>query len=296
MIAKARTVGVGLGLALWLGITLAGPARADDAQPWYDPDHQRPLPTPEETLGGVGGGDVQLVGDGAPGAVDPYPTTAEAEAEDETRSRWVDSPYAPHDTSGTNARLGSAVGRLIHDDRRYTALGLTIAAGPRMGRLTLEGHYTYLDLSAPGPSSQRFGSAHRLGAMARADVLRLDSHIIGANSMLALYAEAGLFHQLHRWLRPGAYESPREVALNGSRSGGLVGFGFNLDVRLEQPRGFPARVGWQLGWQMTSSAEHDPGPTMICRGVSCLMQTTTTTSAPLRDTSMLVTSTIAFTW
>ena len=295
MIAKARSVSVGLGLCLWLGFTLAGEAVADDAQPFPASNDPRPYPTPERTLGGLGGGDVQLVGEGAPGAVDPFPSTPPAEDLDD-RSRWVDSPYAPHETTGANARIGSAVGRLMHDDRRYTALGLTIAAGPRMGRLTLEGHYTYLDLTAPGPSSQRFGSAHRLGAMARADLIRLGSHVVGANSMLALYGEAGLFHQLHRWTRPGVDDRPREVSVDGSRSGALVGFGLNLDVRLEQPRGFPARVGWQLGWQMTASDEHDPGPTMICKGVSCLMQATTTMRPPTRDTSMLVTSTIAFTW
>lgn len=278
MIANPRNLGSGVGLALCLAFTLAPSARADDAQgpnqpsPLWADDPQLLPPT----------GDGQLVtGDDEP---------------DEPERRWVDSPYAPHDTTGANARLGSAVGRLVHDDRRYTALGLTIAGGPRMGRFTLEGHYTYLDLTAPGPSSERFGSAHRLGAMARADLVRLGSNIVGANSMLAVYGEAGLFHQLHRWTRPGVDDRPREVSVDGSRSGALVGFGLNLDVRLEQPRGFPARVGWQLGWQMTSSDEHDPGPTMICKGVSCLMSSTTTTRAPTRDTSMLVTSTIAFTW
>ena len=46
---------------------------------------------------------------------------------------------------------------------------------------------------------------------------------------------------------------------------------------------------------MTASDRHDPGPTMICKGVSCLMQTTPG-RAPIRDSSMVVTSTIAFTW
>ncbi len=285
MIAKARSVRVGMGCVLWLGFTVAGPARADDAH-WH-PD--APPPTPEETLAGVGGG--QVAGDGGGPGDRRYD-----DDDDAPGRRWVDSPYAPHDTSGTNLRLGSAVGRLVHDDERYTALGLTIAGGPRMGRFTLEGHYTYLDLTAPGPSSQRFGSAHRLGVMARADLIRVGSRVVGANTLLAFYGEAGLFHQLHRWLRPGVYDRPREVSLDGGRAGAMLGFGFNLDIRLEQPRGFPARVGWQFGWQMTLSDEHEPGPTMICRGVSCLMQTTTGSRPPIRDRSMLVTSTIAFTW
>lgn len=286
MIAKGPSVGVAGSCALLLGFTLAGPARADDAQrigraglPLWSDDPALLPPT----------GDGQQVRGGG----DPYALV------DAPRDRWVDDPYAPHDTSGTNLRVGSAVGRLVHDQRRYTALGATIAGGPRMGRLTLEGHYTYLGLSAPGPSSERFGSAHRFGVMGRADLLRLDSHVVGANSLLAFYAEAGLVHQLHRWLRPGVADRPREVALDGSRAGAIVGFGFNLDFRLEQPRGFPARVGWQLGWQLTTSDEHEPDPTVICRGVSCLMApagTRPSTSAPARDTSMLVTSTVAFTW
>lgn len=296
MIAKARSIGVGVSCVLWLGFTLGRPARADDAQP-FPGDPHRPPPTPEEILSGLGGGGAQLVGDGeAPGAFDPgLVVDDEPISTDQQGRRWVDDPYSPHDTTGANLRVGSAVGRLFHDDRRYTALGLTIAGGPRMGRLTLEGHYTYLDLTAPGPSNQRFGSAHRVGVMGRADLIRLGSHIIGANSLLSLYGEAGLYHQLHRWLKPGVYDRPREVSVDGSGSGAMLGFGFNLDFRLEQPLGFPNRVGWQLGWQMTASDRHDPGPTMICKGVSCLMQTTPG-RAPIRDSSMVVTSTIAFTW
>ncbi|HVV82811.1 MAG TPA: hypothetical protein VHE35_07010 [Kofleriaceae bacterium] len=278
-----------------LGFTLAGPARADDAQqqPCTPSDHTPPCGGPETSLSGIGG--QQLVG--GPGADTSYPELTgdddSTPASDADR-HWVESPYAPHDTTGANLRLGSAVGRLIHDDHRYTALGVTVAGGPRMGRFTLEGHYTYLQLSAPGPSEQVFGSAHRVGLMGRADLVRLDSHIVGANALLAFYGEAGMMHELHRWLKPGVYER-REVSRDGGRTGAVVGFGFNLDLRLEQPRGFPNRIGWQLGWQMTASDEHDPDPTMICKGVSCLMQTTAT-HGPTRDTSMLVTSTIAFTW
>src|SRR5262249_34967405 len=158
-------------------------------------------------------------------------------------------------------------GRLVHDDHQYTALGLTIAGGPRMGRFTLEGHYTFLELSAPGPSNQQFGTAHRFGVMGRADLVRLDSHIVGANALLALYGEPGLFHQRPHWSKRDVYDQPREVSLDGGRSGAVLGFGSNLDFRLEQPRGFPNRVGWQLGWQMTASDEHAPDPSVICKGV-----------------------------
>lgn len=247
MNAQARRIGIGVSCGLWLGFTLAGPARADDAQP-----------------------------------------------DQEIRDRWVESPYAAHDTTGANLRVGSAVGKVVHDAESFTALGVTIAGGPRMGRFTAEGQYTYLGLSAPGPSSQHFGSAHRLGVMARADLIRFGSTVVGPNTLLALYGEVGVVQQLHRWTRPGIYDRAREVPLDGSRRFAVVGFGFNLDLRLEQPRGFPNRVGWQLGWQMTASDQHDPDPRMICKGVTC--RTSTTTRPPSRDTATLLTSTIAFTW
>ena len=293
MIANARRVGVGLGCALLLGFTLPPAARADDAQridrlgrdglPLWSDDPSLLPPT----------GDGQRMGS-APGETSASDTDA-YEVDSATRARWVDNPYAPHDTTGANVRAGSAVGRVVHDHQPYTALGVTIAGGPRMGRFTLEGHYTYVGLSAPGPSDERFGSAHRLGVMARADLFRLDSRVVGANSMLAFYAEAGLVEQYHRWQHPAMDERPRVVPVDGRRGGAIVGFGFNLDFRLEQPLGFPNRVGWQLGWQLTASDEHAPDPTVICRGVSCLAQPVGGRT-PARDTSMLVTSTIAFTW
>ena len=218
----------------------------------------------------------------------------DAQPDPETRDRWVESPYAAHDTTGTNLRAGSAVGRVVHEDQRFTALGVTIAGGPRIGRFTLEGQYTYLGLSAPGPSSQHYGSVHRIGVMARADLLRFDSRVVGPNTLLAFYGEAGVVEQLHRWDRPGVYDRPREVWVDGGRSVAVIGFGFNLDLRLEQPRGFPNRVGWQLGWQLTASDRHDADPMMICKGVSCAASHTI--RPPTRDTSTLLTSTIAFTW
>ena len=298
MIANAGIVAtgvrVGVGSALWLGLTLVSPARADDAQPFESLDPDRPRPALDQTVAEIVRAPAEPPA--GPGATDGWEARPhDADVEGDSAQKWSESPYAPHHTSGRNLRLGSAVGRLNHDDRQFTALGVTVAGGPRMGRFTLEGHYTFLDLTAPGPSSQHLGTAHRFAVMARADLIRLDSRIMGANSLLAIYGEAGLARQFHQWAKPGVYERPREVSLDGNRSGGVVGFGLNLDLRLEQPRGFPARVGWQLGWQLASSQEHAPDPTMICKGVSCLMQTTTGRT-PTRDTSMLVTSTVGFTW
>jgi|JI10StandDraft_1071094.scaffolds.fasta_scaffold40731_2 hypothetical protein len=210
--------------------------------------------------------------------------------------RWVDDPYAPHDTTGANLRFGSAVGHLIHDDKQYTALGAAIAVGPRFDRYTLEADYLYLDLSEPGPSSLRYGSAHRLGVMARVDVIRFGPHAVGANSMLALYAEAGAARQWHRWSRPSATEPARLTPIDSVASIGVVGFGLNLDHRLEKPLGFPNRIGWQLGWQLTATPSHLPDETVLCRGPTCTTAAPTMPSAPSRNTALLVTSTIAFTW
>jgi hypothetical protein len=208
-------------------------------------------------------------------------------------SRWVDDPYADHDTTGTNVRFGSAVGHLIHDGKQYTALGAAVAAGPRIGRFTFEADYLYLSLTEPGPSSRRYGSAHRLGAMARADVIRLGPRIAGPNSMLSIYAEVGVARQWHRW-QTAMDEPSRATPIDTAVTTGVAGFGFNLDHRLEKPLGFPSRVGWQLGWQLTSTPSRMPDQ-VVCRGVACAASTTPEPT-PSRNTALLVTSTIAFTW
>ncbi len=209
---------------------------------------------------------------------------------------WIDDPYQPHDTTGTNLRLGSAVGHLVHDGKSYTALGAAIAMGPRIGRFTFEADFLYVDLSAPGPSTLRYGNAQRLGVMARVDVLRFGPRMIGANSLLAIYAEVGAARQWHHWSRPGDREPQREVPVDSAISTGVFGFGLNLDHRLEQPRGFPKRVGWQLGWQLTSSQTREPDPMVVCRGPNSCIAAPSMPRPPGRDTALLVTSTIAVTW
>lgn len=208
---------------------------------------------------------------------------------------WIDDPYQPHDTTGASLRAGSAVGHLVHDGKAYTALGGALAVGPRIGRFTFEADFLYVDLSAPGPSTLHCGRAERLGAMARFDVLRFGPRMIGANSLLAIYAEAGAARQWHQWSRPGERDPQREVPIDSSLSTGVVGFGLNLDHRLEQPRGFPNRIGWQLGWQLTSSRTRAPDPMVICRGPSCVAAPSRPRESG-RDTALLVTSTIAVTW
>jgi len=219
----------------------------------------------------------------------------EARPSPQVRDRWVEDPYQPHDTNGPNLRVGSAVGWLVHDDQTYTALGGALAVGPRIGRFALEAGYVFAQLSEPGPSTLAHGSMHRISVNGRADLIRLGSRTLGPNSMLAIYGEAGLARQLHYWLRPAEGQARRTIPVDGGRSMAVFGFGINLDHRLEQPLGFPSRIGWQLGWQLTASDRQAPGNTVVCRGPECVAGPLVP-RAPGRDTSLLVTSTIAFTW
>jgi hypothetical protein len=222
------------------------------------------------------------------------PSSAVADEAQPPPKRWIEDPYEPHETVGPNLRVGSAVGWIINDDKTYTALGGAISVGPRIGRFTLEAGYVFAELSETGPSSLAYGNIHRLSANVRADLIRLGSHSLGPNSMLALYGEAGLARQFHHWYKPQFGEPMRTVPVDAGRSFGVLGFGLNLDHRLEQPLGL-ARVGRQLGWQLTASGREDPMNTVICRGSECVAGPVIPRS-PVRDTSLLVTSTIAFTW
>ncbi|MBK9034740.1 MAG: hypothetical protein IPL61_26325 [Myxococcales bacterium] len=220
---------------------------------------------------------------------------APPDAPRERDPRWVDDPYGPHDTTGANLRLGSAVGHLVHDGKSYTALGAALAFGPRIGRFTFEGDFLYLSLTEPGPSNLHYGSVQRLGAMARVDLVRLGSHVLGANSMLALYGEIGGARQWHQWSRPGAHDPARAIPVDSAATIGVVGFGINLDHRFEKPLGFPSRVGWQLGWQLTSTPTRASDPMVICRGPTCAAAPSEPSTIG-RNTALLVTSTMAFTW
>src|SRR5215467_8535714 len=92
---------------------------------------------------------------------------------DPAHADWVESPFAPHVTNGTTARLGTAVGFIYGELIDVSAIGLTTALGQRFGRLALESELIFLSLQVKGPSSQRLGDAERLGAIARYDVIRI---------------------------------------------------------------------------------------------------------------------------
>ncbi|MDB4961537.1 MAG: hypothetical protein JWP01_1536 [Myxococcales bacterium] len=213
---------------------------------------------------------------------------------DPARADWVEDPYAAHVTKGSTARLGTVVGVVYGDRVDVTAVGLAAAVGQRWGRLALESEYTYLGFQERGPSSLRLGDGHRLGVMGRFDVIRAGSRYVGPNSMLAVYVEGGAAVAWNRWSRPSYDEASRVVPDDTKRVEGQVGFGIEIEHRLQEPIGFPRRIGWFLGWRL-ALAPHEAGLASICRGESCR-------PAPMMpeerytDRSMLFQSSMAVTW
>lgn len=207
---------------------------------------------------------------------------------------YIDDPYAPHRTVGSTARLGTAVGSLYHEPVGVTAVGVSAAAGYRFGRFGIEAEYTYLGFQAAGADATSLGNGQRLATLARFDVLRLGPRIVGENSMLAVYIEGGVGTSWNHWYKPAFDEASRLVPDDTRRAEGNVGFGISIDHRLQEPVGFPHRVGWFLGWRMAMSP-HQQMTGSICRGVSCkpidMMD-----EERLVDRSMLFQSSLQFTF
>jgi hypothetical protein len=206
---------------------------------------------------------------------------------------WVEDPYAPHVTSGTTVRLGSAVGFLYGQQLAVLAIGATTAVGQRFGRLTIESELDYLTLQAQG-DGLRLGDAERLGVVARFDVLRFGPHWVGANSLLSVYVEGGAAVAWNHWYQPTAADATRLVPANTKRVEGQVGFGLSLDHRLQEPIGFPHRIGWFLGWRLALAPERSESGAMcggaVCRVIEVMPETRTT------ERSMLFQSSLAVTW
>ena len=207
---------------------------------------------------------------------------------------YVEDPMAPHDTTGSTVRLGTAVGFIYGERLDVLALGGTVAAGHRWGRLTLEAEYAYLGFQKKGPSSLALGDGQRLGALGRFDVIRLGPRIVGGNSLLSIYVEGGAAVAWNRWYKPAYDEASRVVPEDTKRVEGQAGFGIEIDHRLQEPIGFPHRIGWFLGWRL-ALAPHESELASICRGASCR-------AAPMMphdrftDRSMLFQSSLAVTW
>lgn len=207
---------------------------------------------------------------------------------------YVEDPYAPHKTSGSEARVGSSVGFLYHEPVDVFAVGGSAAMGYRFGRVTVEAEYTYLAFQVKGPDATPLGSGQRLAALARLDVIRFGPRIVGPNSLLSIYVEGGVGTAWNHWYKPSFAERSRLVPTDTRRPEGQIGFGLALDHRLQEPIGFPHRVGWFLGWRMSMSP-HQPMTGSICRGASC-RPVEMMDEERLVDRSMLFQSSLAFTF
>ncbi len=207
---------------------------------------------------------------------------------------YVEDPYAPHVTKGAVARVGSVVGTVHGERQDVTAVGLMAGVGHRFGRFAVESEYTYLAFQEKGPSSLWLGNGHRLGVIGRFDVIRVGSRVVGENSLLSIYVEGGAAVAWNTWSQPAYNEPSRLVPGDSKRVEGQAGLGVEIDHRLQEPIGFPKRVGWFLGWRVGLSP-HDTEPAAICRGVSCR-------PAPMMpeprytDRSMLFQSSLSVTW
>lgn len=212
---------------------------------------------------------------------------------------WVDNPYAPHVTRGTTARVGTAVGFLYGEPLDVLAIGATGAVGQRFGRLAIEAELAVLALQERSTSGLRLGDAERLGAIARFDVIRIGPRWVGGNSLLSVYVEGGAAVAWNHWYPPAENEARRVVPADTKRVEGQAGFGLALDHRLQEPIGFPHRVGWFLGWRLGLSPAGDPGSE--CRGQSSA-SCRTISSPPMTgkdrivDRSMLFQSSLMVTW
>lgn len=207
---------------------------------------------------------------------------------------YVEDPLAPHNTTGSTVRAGTAVGFIYGERADVLALGGTVAAGHRWGRLAIEAEYAYLSFQVKGPSSLTLGDGQRLGVIGRFDVIRLGPRIVGGNSLLSIYVEGGAGVAWNDWYLPAPDEVSRIVPADTKRVEGQGGFGIELDHRLQEPIGFPHRVGWFIGWRV-ALAPHETDAAAVCRGVSCR-------PAPamphdrFTDRSMLFQSSLAVTW
>jgi hypothetical protein len=217
---------------------------------------------------------------------------------------YVEDPYAPHNTTGSEARVGTIVGYLYGEPQEVLALGITAAAGYRFGRFALESEFSFFNLQTrgtvmtalgTGDGDISVGNGERLGALARYDVLRLGPHVVGPNSLLSLYVEGGAAIAWNHWSKPGAYEVSRLVPDDTKRIEGQVGFGLALDHRLQEPIGFPHRIAWFIGWRLAMSP-HEAMTGTICRGVSCKAVTMDDNSSSYVDRSLLFQSSLAFTF
>lgn len=214
-------------------------------------------------------------------------------------TRDIGRPKPPLPSFGPSARLGTSVGYVYNNPLDVLALGGTVAAGYRFDRLIVEAEYGYYRFQSHGAFPLDLGHGHRLGVLARVDLLRTASGTLGKNSRLALYGEGGVARQANQWSQPASGEAAREVPTNTTHTETTVGIGLRVDHGLARPIGFPSRIGWLIGWRMVA-APHDRVPMVSCRGtVSCeqlQMPTEPHSSSTIYGTALLFTTGLEATW
>lgn len=232
-------------------------------------------------------------GEVEPAMADPVPVAAPVPQAETEHKNWADDGYAPHVTDGALLSVGTIVGPLSIDQRKYTGIGPVIAIGRRVGRFTFSAEYDFLSLQQPDSGSIQLGRAQSLAAVGRVDVLRLGPHVVGENSMLAIYAEGAIEHTAYHYYQPGITDAPRLVPADNGQDQAVFGFGTLLDHRLMHPRGL-SRIGWQFGWRIASTPRDQHDTMLECTG--CLSTTQAPMTSRTYDTALLVSSTLYFTW
>lgn len=219
-----------------------------------------------------------------------------------TPDLYVEDPYAPHDTSGSLARLGTMAGFVYGLPQQVTELGLVAGAGQRFGRFSIEAEAAYFDLQTVSQYTTQIGvtsgdvgigRGERVGVIARFDVLRFGSHVVGPNSMAAIYVEGG---GQTEWVQFTASLDSGIKPDNYKRIEGVVGVGLMLDHRLQEPIGFPHRIAWFLGLRLAMSP-HEPLDMTVCRSdTTCAREEMPETNPSAVDQAMTFQSSLAFTF
>ena len=218
---------------------------------------------------------------------------------------YVEDPYAPHHTNGSEARIGTIVGFVYGQPENVLALGVAVAGGYRFGRLTIESELqaftlrSHGEINTPlGPGEGDFGVGHG-ERLARARAARRDPARPARRrpELAALDLRRG-----RRRASPGPNgaspitTSRRAIVPDDTkRPEGQVGFGISLDHRLQEPIGFPHRIAWFLGWRL-ALAPHEPMTATVCRGISCRPYQMEDDTSAIVDRSMLFQSSLAFTF
>lgn len=195
-------------------------------------------------------------------------------------------------TWGPTLRIGTVVGSVSAAAVTATGVGLAVAAGHRFGRVAVESEFSAMNLQEQGPSSLELGRAQRLGVIVRYDVVRTRSAVVGPNTLLAIFVEAGAAQSWAQWFSPGPREVPRIVPRDTRRVEGQGGFGVSVDHRFASSGDYPNRVAWHLGWRFAAPEPSEPG--YACRGACRLAAE----PMPTEDFegSVLFQSSLAFSW